>query len=196
MRFGRIAVVTLIVGVAGATAFLPTPRHAHLHAATVAEPQDQTFNLRRTYQDSLDNLDAIKELEGKIRCTCGCNLDVHTCRTTDFTCATSPAMHAQVLRRWEQGQSAEEIVAAFVAEHGEYVLMAPPKEGFNWAGYLMPVVGLMVGVLIIWSFMSRQRELSHAAAGVVDDAPPDAQDADHNEDDLAKLQRELDRYEV
>jgi len=35
------------------------------------------------------------DLEHQIHCQCGCNLDVYTCRTTDFSCSVSPAMHAE-----------------------------------------------------------------------------------------------------
>src|SRR5437762_13531071 len=38
------------------------------------------------------------ELEHQIHCQCGCNLDVYTCRTTDFACSVSPAMHADVMQ--------------------------------------------------------------------------------------------------
>ena len=37
------------------------------------------------------------DLEHEIKCQCGCPLDVYTCRTTDFSCSVSPAMHADVL---------------------------------------------------------------------------------------------------
>ena len=37
------------------------------------------------------------ELEHHIRCQCGCTLDVFTCRTTDFSCQVSPAMHRDVM---------------------------------------------------------------------------------------------------
>ena len=33
-----------------------------------------------------DNDAAIQALEKRLRCGCGCTLDVYTCRTTDFTC--------------------------------------------------------------------------------------------------------------
>lgn len=83
-------------------------------------------------------------VEERLRCTCGCNLSVYTCRTTDFTCDTSPAMHRQVIALVEEGKTAEEILGAFVAQYGEMVLMAPPKRGFNLAGYLVPGVAIAV----------------------------------------------------
>ena len=96
-----------------------------------------------------DNLAAIQAIEKQLRCTCGCNLDIYTCRTTDFTCTVSPALHRQVLARYEAGQSGEQIVAAFVAEHGEAILMAPPRRGFNLVAYFLPSAAVLAaGVLL------------------------------------------------
>jgi len=91
-----------------------------------------------------DNTDAIQAIEKRLRCTCGCQLDVYTCRTTDFTCETSPAMHQRVLALTDQGKSGPEIVDAFVRDNGVSILMAPPKHGFNLAGYFMPSILILV----------------------------------------------------
>jgi cytochrome c-type biogenesis protein CcmH len=96
-----------------------------------------------------DNTDAIQAIEKRLRCTCGCQLDVYTCRTTDFTCTTSPAMHQQVLARAAQGRSGQEIVDAFVRENGVAILMAPPKHGFNLAGYFTPSVLILVAAALL-----------------------------------------------
>src|SRR5512143_132598 len=96
-----------------------------------------------------DNDTLVKAIEGKLRCTCGCNLDVFTCRTTDFTCTTSPAMHRLVLARLDSGMTAAEVQAAFVRQYGEVVLMQPPKRGFNLAAYIMPFAGLLAGLVIV-----------------------------------------------
>src|SRR4051812_48717681 len=45
------------------------------------------------------------ELEHHIRCQCGCTLDVFTCRTTDFSCQVSPAMHRDVMALVKGGYS-------------------------------------------------------------------------------------------
>jgi cytochrome c-type biogenesis protein CcmH len=42
--------------------------------------------------------DARDALEKQLKCQCGCILDVYTCRTTDFTCSVSPAIHRDVKR--------------------------------------------------------------------------------------------------
>ena len=100
----------------------------------------------------------IVELESRLACTCGCTLDVYTCRTTDFTCGVSPAMHREVVELVQQGRTAEEIIEAFVAEYGETVLMAPPKDGFNLLGYVLPGLGILgVGAAMSWLLLNRSR---------------------------------------
>lgn len=93
------------------------------------------------------------DLEHEIKCQCGCPLDVYTCRTTDFSCSVSPAMHADVLALVSGGYNATEILAAFQKVYGERVLMSPVKKGFNILGYVMPFIvllgaGVVVGGLI------------------------------------------------
>lgn len=111
-------------------------------------------------------------LEHQIRCQCGCTLDVYTCRTTDFSCQVSPAMHRDVMALVEGGYSAPEIIDAFVDSYGERVLMAPKKEGFNWAGYIVPfaaVGGGAVAVAAVLKGMHRRSEqvaLSRGAGAV------------------------------
>jgi cytochrome c-type biogenesis protein CcmH len=119
-----------------------------------------------------DNTDAIQAIEKRLRCTCGCQLDVYTCRTTDFTCTTSPAMHQQVLALAAQGRSGPEIVDAFVRENGVAILMAPPKRGFNLAGYFTPsVVILAAAVLLIVALRRWTRAAGPAALAAANPVP-------------------------
>jgi cytochrome c-type biogenesis protein CcmH len=104
------------------------------------------------------------ELEHQIHCQCGCNLDVYTCRTTDFACSVSPAMHADVLGLVSGGHTAPEILAAFKAVYGEKVLMAPVKSGFNLVGYTMPFVALGAGAVIVASLLKRWKVRTRAVA--------------------------------
>src|SRR5712671_2950857 len=95
------------------------------------------------------------DLEHQIHCQCGCNLDVFTCRTTDFACSVSPAMHSDVMGLVAGGHSAQEILAAFKAIYGEKVLMAPVRSGFNLLGYTMPFIALGTGAVIVAALMRR-----------------------------------------
>ncbi|HWL40985.1 MAG TPA: cytochrome c-type biogenesis protein CcmH [Gemmatimonadaceae bacterium] len=89
------------------------------------------------------------DLEHNIKCQCGCNLDVFTCRTTDFSCTVSPAMHGDVLGLVEGGYDGDEILAAFQSVYGERVLMAPVKSGFNLLGYAMPFIAIGTGAVVV-----------------------------------------------
>ncbi len=95
------------------------------------------------------------DLEHRLHCQCGCNLDVFTCRTTDFSCGVSPAMHSDVMALVRGGYSAQEILDAFTAVYGERVLMAPTRSGFNWAAYLVPFAALGGGALVAAGMLRR-----------------------------------------
>ncbi len=135
----------------------------------------------------------VQALEGKLRCTCGCNLDVFTCRTTDFTCATSPAMHRLVLARIDSGMTAEQVIAAFEAQYGQSVLMQPPRRGFNWAAYIMPFVGLGVGMGLLGLAMRRIVRTHRTETASLEPVTPAPS---VSSEDMEKLKRELERFEA
>ncbi len=107
------------------------------------------------------------ELERGLKCACPCKLDVFTCRTTDFQCGISPAMHSDVVRLIDGGYSADEIVAAFSTVYGERVLMSPVKEGFNIAGYVVPFITLGVGATMLVALLRKWKRQSDAAAPAI-----------------------------
>jgi cytochrome c-type biogenesis protein CcmH len=123
-------------------------------------------------------------LERRIHCQCGCTLDVFTCRTTDFSCRVSPAMHRDVMELVRGGYSAQEILDAFVGVYGERALMAPKKSGFNLLAWVMPGTAVIVagGVLMVllrkWGDRARQ---PHALA-------PLKTETDATPEELAELE--------
>ena len=123
--------------------------------------------------------------EHQLRCQCGCTLDVYTCRTTDFSCQVSPVMHRDVMSLVEGGYSAQEILDAFVGTYGERALMSPKKEGFNWAGYIVPfaAVGAGAAALLVVIRGMQLRSVRVAASR----APVATSHADATLDELAKL---------
>jgi cytochrome c-type biogenesis protein CcmH/NrfF len=129
-------------------------------------------------------------LESRIRCVCGCNLDVYTCRTTDFTCGTSPAMHREIVAQVEAGKTAQEILDGLIAEHGEMVLMAPKKEGFNLLAYFLPGAAVVtVGSILLWFlWKGRERAAAVRAAERVDLSGLSAEDRKRLESELANLE--------
>ena len=89
-----------------------------------------------------------------------------TCRTTDFSCTYSPALHREVLALRDQGKTAQEVLDAFVAKYGEKALMAPKPQGFNLAGYLLP--GTLIaaaGAGLVMFIGRRKAAVATATAG-------------------------------
>jgi cytochrome c-type biogenesis protein CcmH/NrfF len=139
-----------------------------------------------------DNSALVKDIEERIRCTCGCNLSVYTCRTTDFTCSVSPAMHRAVMARLDAGMTEAQVLASFQQQYGDMIFMEPPKHGFNLLAYVMPFVGLAVGLGLVTGLVRRwfrraaapEPEPAQAAAGAVP------------AEELERLKRALDDFEA
>jgi cytochrome c-type biogenesis protein CcmH len=128
----------------------------------------------RTPTDIHENDAEIQQIEKRLACTCGCTLDIFTCRTTDFTCTYSPALHREVLALWTEGKRGQAIVDAFVAKYGEKALMAPKPEGFNLAGYLVPGGAVLVGGGVLLAVLLRRRTAVAAGAASAGTAAADA----------------------
>ncbi len=120
------------------------------------------------------------ELEHQIKCQCGCVLDVYTCRTTDFSCSVSPAMHGDVMTLVEGGHNSTQILAAFQSVYGEQILMAPLKSGFNLVGYLLPSLVLVTGGVVVAGLIRKwgaRERIVPRAVGAPIDATADELDA-------------------
>ncbi len=167
---------------------------APAEGATGALRDPRAAGAARTPVTARDNDAFVRAVEERLRCTCGCTLDIYTCRTTDFTCTYSPNLHREVLALQDDGKNADEIVAAFVEKYGEKVLMAPKPEGFNIAGYVLPtlLVLMVAGIMVV--LLRRRMRLTAAAtsagmpagaaAGTIAAPPASAEE-------LARLEREL-----
>ena len=124
-------------------------------------------------------------LEHRIRCQCGCTLDVYTCRTTDFSCQVSPSMHRDVMGLVAGGYTSQETLDAFVGVYGERVLMAPPAAGFNLLGWIAPFAVLGGGTVLVVSLLRRWRRQAPVAPLA---APQTSRPTDATDDELARLE--------
>ena len=138
-----------------------------------------------------DNDAHIQAIEKKLRCSCGCGLDIYTCRTTDFQCTYSPALHKEVLRLTGQGKTAQQVIDAFVAQYGQEALMAPPKRGFNLAGYFVPSIAIVIAAVVLVRVLRRWTRDAAAAAPATTASVPNA-----TPQELERLRRELDRLDA
>ena len=145
--------------------------------------------------DKWDNDAGIIAIEQRLRCRCGCMLDVYTCRTTDFTCTFSPAMHREVIAMIVAKKTPEQVIQAFIASDGEKVLMSPPASGFNIAGYIVPGLSVAVIGLVLAAYLSRRRAVAVATAGAVNVSGTTTPAGGPDREQLDRLKRALDEVE-
>jgi cytochrome c-type biogenesis protein CcmH len=143
----------------------------------------------RSPTDTRENDAEIQAIEQRLACNCGCTLDVFTCRTTDFSCTYSPALHREVLALRESGKTAQEILDAFVQKYGEKALMAPKPRGFNLAGYLLPGALIAAAGAGLVLFIGRRKAAVAAVAS--DTGQGSSGSAPASPEEMERLQRAL-----
>jgi cytochrome c-type biogenesis protein CcmH/NrfF len=171
--------------VAAQDSIVPAPDTIARAADRLREPW--LTGQQRDTVTALDNDPVIIAIERRLRCTCGCTLDIYTCRTTDFTCTYSPELHKELVGLYQAGKSPEEIVQFYVDREGTAILMAPPTEGFNLAGYLVPGIAVSVVGLGLAAYLSRRRQVEAVATAAAAPAVDDEQ--------MARLRKALDEVD-
>jgi cytochrome c-type biogenesis protein CcmH len=183
---------------ARAIAQQPNPRARMTHDSSIVRDTSNLFAMDQGAARPVrlpPKANAVKQLtntqrdalEHQLHCQCGCTLDVFTCRTTDFSCQVSPAMHRDVMALVDGGYSAQEIIDAFVSTYGERVLMAPPRSGFNMLAWVSPGIAVLVAAAFILAFLRRSQSPKTAPLG------PAAKGVDATDDELARLEAAIRR---
>jgi len=117
-----------------------------------------------------DNAERAKALSKKVMCMCGgCNDTAGTCNHTGGAfsgpCDTAKAMQKEVADRVARGDSDDLILQSFVQEYGPTVLPEPPKKGFTWLVWVMPILAPLIAFYLIWEVVRRWRRQTLAPAG-------------------------------
>jgi cytochrome c-type biogenesis protein CcmH len=99
-----------------------------------------------------------------------------------------------------EGEDTESIKQYFVGQYGPQVLGEPPREGFNWLAWILPVVALVIGGVFLWRQMGRMMSTTHpveATAQALADAeemPSSAASSAPQDEYEKKLDEELTKY--
>ena len=109
--------------------------------------------------------DRVREIASELRCVVCQNLSV----------ADSPSDLAKEMRNLvrelvQQGKSPKEIQDYFVSRYGEFVLLSPPKRGFNLLVWVLPFLAIGLGAGVIYLVVRRWTESSVAGRPPVDPA--------------------------
>ncbi len=123
-------------------------------------------------------------LEGQLICP--------TCKTTldQSDAPIARRMKAHIRQRTAECVSEEQIKDELVAQFGPSVLAAPPREGFHWLAWLLPLAGLLAAAAVISVLVWRwSRSLPGEAAAVSNGRPPLDPELER------RLDRELARFD-
>jgi cytochrome c-type biogenesis protein CcmH len=95
----------------------------------------------------------LQDLENALMCKCDdkCGKVLLNC-----TCSTSDKTRAKFSKMLDSGLTVDQIIKMQVDEHGETILSAPSKLGFNLTAWMTPFIALIAGgfgvrkVLLAW----------------------------------------------
>jgi|SRR5690242_3015498 len=99
-----------------------------------------------------------KALGAQLKCVCGCNQVLTACNHVG--CTYSHAMLKELDERVARGDSDSLILQSFVQEYGEQVLTDPPRKGFNWLVWILPIAAPLLAFFVIWEVVRRWRRQS------------------------------------
>jgi len=95
--------------------------------------------------------DRVQDVASGLRCPVCQNLSV-----ADSPSALAGEMRSEIASRLDAGDTPEEVRDFFVERYGEWVLLAPTREGLNLLPWLVPFAGLLLGVGA-WAMLVRRR---------------------------------------
>jgi len=122
----------------------------------------------------------VREIAWQLRCPVCQGLSVG-----DSPSELANEMRTLIREQLQQGKTSAEVLDYFAQRYGEWILLAPPKHGFNLVIWVLPFVLLPIGAAAV--YWGARRWVRRSAAA---ESPSQRLDPPYAE----RLQRELDSY--
>lgn len=107
----------------------------------------------------------LREIGEKLKCQCegpgGCAYTVGSCNM--LHCPFREEVYTQMRQDLQAGLGDAAIIDKLKAKYGVMILAAPPAQGFNLLGWLMPFLALVAGLIVIRYVLLRWRRPKPAA---------------------------------
>jgi cytochrome c-type biogenesis protein CcmH len=126
-----------------------------------------------------------QDIGNKVYCLCGCVTTLNHCPM--LRCAEKEEIRAIIRADLSEGKAEPAILQDLVDRYGEKVLAAPPAHGFNLTAWILPGVGLLIGLFLAISIVLRWRRPAVQAV-----APAGAPPLDENV--LSAVEEEMKKY--
>lgn len=126
----------------------------------------------------------VKSIGDQVICQCGCTQTVTECN--HFECSTRAEMNAVADKEIKAGKDETTILQDFVKQYGVQVLASPPASGFNLTVWILPGVGLIIGLGVVMLIVRRWR-MPSPELGMVPEAPIDPKITAAVEEEMKKV---------
>ena len=93
---------------------------------------------------------AVRAVASQIRCVVCQGLSIQ-----DSPSDLAREMKQVVRDQLAAGKTPDEVKEYFVARYGEWVLLDPPARGFNLTVHVLPILGLLVGAVVVGVLIRR-----------------------------------------
>jgi cytochrome c-type biogenesis protein CcmH len=110
--------------------------------------------------------ETVHDVAAQLRCVVCQSLSV-----ADSPSEIAHEMKDIIRERLAAGETPEQVRAYFVEKYGTWILLAPPRQGFNLLVWVVPFAGIGLGLVLIFVVLRRwSRRPAVAAAPAVDPA--------------------------
>jgi cytochrome c-type biogenesis protein CcmH len=94
--------------------------------------------------------EAVHDVAGQLRCVVCQSLSV-----VDSPSEIAHQMKDIIRERLAAGETPEQVRAYFVEKYGTWILLAPPRQGFNLLVWVVPFAGIALGLVVIFVVVRR-----------------------------------------
>ena len=111
--------------------------------------------------------DAVRAIASELRCVVCQSLSV-----ADSPSETARQMRDIIRERLAAGEGPQQVKAYFVDKYGQWILLAPPRRGFDLLVWVLPFAGLAAGIVLVAVLIRRwtRRPRTADPAPAVDEA--------------------------
>jgi cytochrome c-type biogenesis protein CcmH len=94
--------------------------------------------------------ETVHEIAAQLRCVVCQSLSV-----ADSPSETANQMRGIIRERLAAGETPEQVTAYFVEKYGLWILLSPPRQGFNLLVWVVPFAGLAAGLIFVLLLVRR-----------------------------------------